>query len=1216
MSLAFFSMTGRRLAKIAAVLAALALLWMLTIGWALPRLLQPRIEAAASEVLGAPLTIEKIEFAPWSLQARILGLSLGPADAPWLHVAEVMADVSSESIWRLAPVLERLRVREPQVELVRLEDRRFNISPMLDALAKRPPSPSDAEPARFALYNLELVDGRVHLLDRASGAEHHVQALRIGVPFISSLPSKLAVDVEPLLDATVNGSRLALRGKTLPFSEGLRSSIDIDWQQLDLPLWLGALAPLLPQPLPLKLQDGRLDLALHVDFERRNEPQPDTLRISGGAKLTQLQAALPAQGLTVGLERLAVSGLELEPFERMARIGAVELQAPAIGVDLAHEPSSGQRAKPVAAAAALAPASAATAAATASEAWQWSVGSVELSGGRVTLRHPAWADGQLLTLTSATLQSVDVRPEAPPATLALQAADAHGAQIRVDGTLGVAARQLALKAEVKGAKPLPWLAPWQAALPLRLLDATVALQAQAEAGEGGWSLKDGTVEVEGLQMQPLTAASGPRTGTDKLALARVAVEGVQVRALDGQPLAVEVASIALDGLDLQAARDERGGLAWLPPAGEPAVAAPAASAGPAPQWRIGELRCNGCSVALSDRSVNPAALVAFARTDLALRKLSSDLTQPIAFELATQAGRTGRGGHVQLRGDVRPQPLALKGRVDVQALDLSGLQPYLDPHLNLALASAKVSAAGDLKLDGSVQQPVTAARWTGRAALAELRTLDKLNDAELVRFKKLGLDAMDVQWRADAPLVADLGRVALEGFYGRVIVNADGRVNLRDIVKRGDEDRSLTTPTAAPETPAAAAPAAPPAAASAPDAAASAVPGAKLRWVGITMAGGTVDFTDNFIRPNYSAKLTDIEGEIAALAWDHPQPANVKISGRVDGSAPLEIGGTMHPLGARLATDITASARGVDITRLTAYSARYAGYGIEKGTLSVKVRYKIVDGKLEAENNLYLDQLTFGERVDSPDALKLPLLLAVSLLKDRNGVIDINLPISGSLDDPQFSVGAVIVKVIVNLITKAITAPFSLLANAFGGGGEELGYVEFEPGSAVLSEASTKRLDILAKALLDRPALRLEATGRADPAEDEAALRWAHLDRLMRQAKAKASGDLPDSVKIEPAERARWLEAAYKAADLQSKPRNLIGLAKSLPPDQMEALLLESAPAGEEALRVLADQRGDRVKAYLTTQVPPERVLLTASLLGAEGIGDKGKITRVGFALK
>ncbi|MDP1790044.1 MAG: AsmA family protein, partial [Methylibium sp.] len=206
--------------------------------------------------------------------------------------------------------------------------------------------------------------------------------------------------------------------------------------------------------------------------------------------------------------------------------------------------------------------------------------------------------------------------------------------------------------------------------------------------------------------------------------------------------------------------------------------------------------------------------------------------------------------------------------------------------------------------------------------------------------------------------------------------------------------------------------------------------------------------------------------------------------------------------------------------------------------------------------------------------------------------------------------------VIVNLITKAITAPFSLLASAFGGGGQELGYVEFAPGSTELSDASRQRLDTLAKALTDRPALKLEATGRADAAVDEPALRVQYLDSLVRAAKAQSTGELAESVKIEPAERARWLEAAYKAADLKTKPRNVIGLAKSLPPAEMEALLLASAPSGEPALKTLADQRGDRVKAYLTAKVPPERVLLTASKLGAEGIDDKGATTRVAFALK
>ena len=331
-----------------------------------------------------------------------------------------------------------------------------------------------------------------------------------------------------------------------------------------------------------------------------------------------------------------------------------------------------------------------------------------------------------------------------------------------------------------------------------------------------------------------------------------------------------------------------------------------------------------------------------------------------------------------------------------------------------------------------------------------------------------------------------------------------------------------------------------------------------------------------------------------------PEPATVEVSGAVDDGAPLRISGKLHPLGPKLYTDIAGTAKGIELTRLTPYAARYAGYAIEKGTLSVTVRYKVDGGKLEADNQVFLDQLTFGERVDSPDATKLPVLLAVSLLKNARGEIDVNLPISGSLDDPQFSVGGIIWKVILNLIGKAVTAPFALLT---GGSSSELGVVPFQPGSTELSTAARERLDALATKLKDRPALKLEGTGWADPDIDTEGLRQAHVDQLMRRAKAKSTGQEISEVVVEPAERSTWLKAAYKAADIQ-KPRNLVGLAQSLPDDQMAALLKASAPVGKEALTALADERANAVKAYLADKLDAERVRLTASKVAVEGRAD------------
>jgi hypothetical protein len=250
------------------------------------------------------------------------------------------------------------------------------------------------------------------------------------------------------------------------------------------------------------------------------------------------------------------------------------------------------------------------------------------------------------------------------------------------------------------------------------------------------------------------------------------------------------------------------------------------------------------------------------------------------------------------------------------------------------------------------------------------------------------------------------------------------------------------------------------------------------------------------------------------------------------------------------------------------------------------------------------------------------VLLAVALLKDRNGVIDINLPISGSLDDPQFSVGGIIIRVIINLITKAVTAPFSLLAAAFGGG-EELSYIEFTPGTATLSADAKKRLDTVGKALTDRPALKMDVAGRIDPATDHDGLKKSYIDDKVRAQKAKqlaAKGGAPASaeeVTIDPAEYPALLKAAY-GEEKFPKPRNILFLPKDLPVPEMENLMIANAPAGDEELRQLANRRAQVAKDYLveTSKVPAERVFLVAPKLGGDAPKDKGKPSRAEFSLK
>jgi hypothetical protein len=285
---------------------------------------------------------------------------------------------------------------------------------------------------------------------------------------------------------------------------------------------------------------------------------------------------------------------------------------------------------------------------------------------------------------------------------------------------------------------------------------------------------------------------------------------------------------------------------------------------------------------------------------------------------------------------------------------------------------------------------------------------------------------------------------------------------------------------------------------------------------------------------------------------------------------------------------------------------KYAGYGIDRGKLSVDVAYRIApDGQLNASNQITLNQLAFGNRVEGSDAPNLPVKLAVALLADRNGVIDINLPVSGSLNDPQFRLAPIVFKLILNLIGKAITAPFSLLASAFGGGGDELSQVVFAPGGMVLNDEGRKRLDTVAKALADRPALQLTVIGHSDLEAERGGYRRARLDAQVqaekRRALARSGAAVTGTVVVTPAEYPALLKEVYKRADI-SKPRNLIGIAKDIPVPDMEALLLAAIPVTADAMRELAVARGVAVKDYLASrELPEDRMFLGAPKLAREG---------------
>ena len=411
---------------------------------------------------------------------------------------------------------------------------------------------------------------------------------------------------------------------------------------------------------------------------------------------------------------------------------------------------------------------------------------------------------------------------------------------------------------------------------------------------------------------------------------------------------------------------------------------------------------------------------------------------------------------------------------------------------------------------------------------------------------------------------------------------------------------SVHAAEAAVQTPPATTPAA--SAASAAVAAAPADPLAPVVQFGpVSLVNGKVLFSDFFIKPNYSADLSELTGTLSAFSSEAPGGAPVladlELRGKAEGTASLEITGKLNPLAKPLALDIAGKVRDLELPPLSPYAVKYAGHGIERGKLSVDVTYKVLpSGQLTASNRLVLNQLTFGEPVaGAPNSL--PVKLAVALLADRQGVIDLDLPLSGSLNDPEFRVGPVIWKIIVNMIGKALTSPFSLLASAMGGG-DELSSVPFAPGSATLAPEAQQNLSKVVKALTDRPNLRITVTGLASLQAEREGIQREHLQQLVLAEKRRASP--ADTAPVQAAEYPALLKEVYRRADIP-KPRNLVGLARELTTAEMEALLLANQAATEAMAQDLATQRGQAIRAYLLAQkLPVERLFLAAPRAGAQ----------------
>lgn len=1210
--------------RVAWLVAGTLVLWAL--GWlAVPPLLRSQGEKIASEKLGRTVTIGRVQFLPWTLELSVHDLAIASADGrnSTLQVKRIYIDAELQSLLRLAPVVDALEMDEPVVNLTQIAPGRYDIDDVIERLSQ--PSDPKTPPPDFALYNIVLRGGALDLHDKVIDRTHTLRNVQLSVPFLSSLESQREVKVLPRLAFKLNGSIFDSAAETTPFAQSRKTDATVRLSALDLAPYLGYL----PASLPVRLQSAVLDADLRLSFE---QAPATVVKLSGQLQVRDVTLADREQRELLSFGALKLKIQDLQPLAHVARISALELDAPRLAVrrDRMGRLNLDWAGATAPAVAAPAPTAAVPEPAKSEEAvaWKIAVDRVAVRAGQV-----AWHDASL-----PTQARVDVRDLVLDAS-AIAVPFAH--PLKFSGSFQVAGPDAKLApahvafegdATDKQAKVATTLqaVPLELASPYLAQFATPRLSGKLDADVGlAWNAPALVAQVARLSLDgvELTCASkadcpaGPAKGLDmrsKDTLAELKSLQVEDARIDLAQRTVTVGRVAMAQPRALVDRAQDG--RWMFQRWQVAQSG-AASAGkgaqnPAQPWSVhlGEVALDDAAVAFRDAS--RASPVAFLVSSLRLRLKDfaplavSAKPSPLNVSARIGAGRADPG-RVSYEGTLGLAPLAAQGKVVASHVPLHAFEPYVAEMLNVDIRRADGSFKGAVRYDQLAAGPKV--RVQGDAALDDVRVRMAATGGvaqstgtaaprglpdgeELLNWKSLGLRGIDVALAPGKATTVDIRETALSDFFARLIVQENGRLNLQDLVK------SSTPPAAAPSGAPAAAPAAVP-----PDApdktVAVAADAPVIRFGPVAVTGGKVHFSDYFIKPNYSADLSELAGQLSAFssvpasAGAAPEMADLELRGRAQGTASLEITGKLNPLAKPLALDIQGHVRDLELPPLSPYTIKYAGHGVERGKLSMDVTYRVLpDGQLTASNKLVLNQLTFGDPVQGAPA-SLPVRLAVALLADRNGVIDVDLPISGSLNDPQFRLGPVIFKIIGNLIMKAVTAPFALLANAFGGGAE-LGSVAFDAGSAVLNDGAREGLDKVAKMLTDRPALKMTVVGLSSLEVEREAWKREQLQRAVLAQKRRAaqrSGVAAESVKtVEADEYPALLKEVYRRADI-TKPRNLIGIAKDIPLAEMQALLLASIAVPDDAMRELALARGVAVRDYLASrQLPLERLFLGA----------------------
>jgi hypothetical protein len=1075
--------------------AAIALAAAVVLGAAVaPPIIRRVAEARLSELLGRRVVVSRVRVNPVTLVVTASGVRVFEPDGrtPFFGVARIRVDLEARSLVRRGLVVRELRLDALRARVVR-----ERIAPRGDPLAgynfsdivarlRGPPgrgAPSGGGgPPRFSLSNIQVTDGAIIYEDHPTRTRHDVTDLSLGLPFISTLPADSDVFVAPALSLRLDGTPFAIDGHARPFLPVREAKAHVHIAALEVPPWL----PYLPLRLPVEVASAWLSVDLDVAFVRRLRAAP-TLTLAGRVALDRVSVRGPSGGPRARFDELEVSVKQIDVAAERFSFDAVKVKGLEVRARRARDGTlDWQRLLEDAARARRGPRLREAARAGAGPAPRLEIDEVAIERAALRLRDESCRPPLDVAITplDVTARHISTEPSSRAETsLSLRAGP--GVALKSTGTVSLEPLAAQGKIEVDVRAP-GRLAPY-----LQQLIA-IAVQAgrlrlagrylfEAAKGKGG-----ARIVLSGLSLDVANAVvqahGGPREPLLRVPQLRLRDGTIDVGA---RSIAIGAASARGGWLGIRRAPDGHLRLADLLASRQEPPPTPRRrpTDAPTPPWsfKLARVDFEGWSARYEDRSVAPPVAVDVSQLAIHARPWRVAPRFHVRAEIDVGVGERGR---VAVQGTLGLAPLALDAHVTVTKMPAPPFQGYCARYEGAVLTSGVVSASARLRLEvwrtsrpGEHHERLAIA---GDVELTDVAAVDGRERKELARWRSLRIEGVDL---ALHPLRLVVRDAQLTEPSLHLVIGPDGRLNLGPFGKHETEP----LPHA-------------PAAAPVPES-----PRPEIAIGDVTVHGGRLAFVDRSVRPPVVADAEALDLHLTGLSSDASTRAAVGLRARIDRVAPLGVSGSLNPLKGKPSADLELRLRDLDLPAASGYAAKYLGHPIVKGKLGLGVRCRIDHGKLDSKARVVVDQLELGPRVESAHATRLPVQLAVSVLKNRRGVIDLTVPVTGSLDDPTFHLGRRLDQILGSIIGRALSAPFALIGAAFGGGGrgDQLSYVDFAPGAAALDATAENKVRTLGRALHERRELSFEIEGAADPARDRAGLRRTQIGRDEAEALAE-----------------------------------------------------------------------------------------------------------------